>query len=254
MTTVAACQLAVDDLDVDANLDAVTTRLRGLSEDVDVALFPEHALTGFVADDRIAEVALRRDGAVLRRLGTLADETETALLVGFVERSDGTLYNATAYVPPDGEPSCYRKRHLWSGEREVLEPGERRVVVDTPAGRTGLLTCYDLNFVADSAAFTRERVDALFVPGAWPATYSENWTLLLRARALDGVRWVVGAGRTGRRDLPDADSVEYAGRSLVARPDGGVHAALDRREDDLVAELDPEVVAAQRELVGIFGD
>ncbi|WP_049986633.1 carbon-nitrogen hydrolase family protein [Halobellus rufus] len=254
MATVAACQLAIDDLDVEANLAAVTTRVHGLPADVDVAVFPEHALTGFVADGRMAEAALRRGGAVLERIERLADEAETALLVGFVERAEGALYNATAYVPPDSQPAFYRKRHLWAGEREVLEPGSERVVVDTPAGRTGLLTCYDLNFVEESAAFARERVDALFVPGAWPATYSENWTLLLRARALDGVRWVVGSGRTGRRDLPDAETVEYAGRSLVARPDGGVRAALDRRETDLVADLNPETLAAQRDLVGIYGE
>ncbi|WP_144904349.1 carbon-nitrogen hydrolase family protein [Halobellus captivus] len=252
MTTVAACQLAIDDLDVDSNVETVETRLRELSEDVEIALFPEYTLTGFVADERIEDVALARDGPRIGALESLAREVETALIAGFIERADGNLYNTTAYVPPEGAPAFYRKRHRWSGEREVLEPGTERVVVDTPLGRSGLLTCYDLNFVDESAAFTRERVDALFVTGAWPGTHSENWTLLLRARALDGVRWVVGAGRTGSREVPNSELVEYAGQSLVARPDGGIHAALDRREDDLVAELDREVITAQRELVGIY--
>jgi (R)-amidase len=259
--TVAACQLALADLDVEANLAAVEARVRGLPEDVAVALFPEYALTGFVADGRAVDVALSRDGSELDRVERLARDSGTALLVGFVERgddgsgTDGTgLYNTTAYVSPDGTRTFYRKRHLWEGEREVLDAGSERTVVDTPVGETGILTCYDLNFVGESAAFTREGVDALFVVGAWPGAYSENWTLLLRARALDGVRWVVGAGRTGRRDVPDAESVAYAGRSLVARPDGGIHAALDRREDDLVAELSPETLDAQRDLVGIYDD
>ena len=66
------------------------------------------------------------------------------------------------------------------------------------------------------------------------------------------MRWVVGAGRTGRRELTDdtTDAVAYAGRSMVIRPDGGIHAALDRREDDLVADLDPDTLAAHREFVG----
>lgn len=250
--TVAACQLEIEDLSVEANLAAVERRVRALPDDVEVALFPEYALTGFAPDRRVADVALPRDGARLGRIADLAAATEMALLVGFVERDGGDLYNATAYVAPDGERAVYRKRHLRGGERDVIEPGEDLVTVETPAGRAGVLTCYDLNFVADSAELTRERVDALFVCGAWPAAYSENWTLLLRARALDGVRWAVGAGRTGRRDVPDAPAVEYAGRSIVARPDGGVHAALDRREGDLVADLDAETLAAQRDLVGIY--
>ncbi len=130
--------------------------------------------------------------------------------------------------------------------------------------------------MGDSAELVDRGVDALFVGGAWPAAYSENWRLLLRARALDGVRWVVGAGRTGRREAHDAgidteaeadtdtdadtdertgvdtvtDAVAYAGRSLVVRPDGGIHAALDRREDDLVVDLDPDTLAAHRAFVG----
>lgn len=250
--TVAACQLDIEDLDVEANLAAVTRRVRGLSADVDVALFPEHTLTGFLADGRIADAALSRDGAYLDRLHDLAATEETALLVGFVEEAGESLYNAAAYVTPDGDRTVYRKRHLWGGERELLEPGDELVTVESPAGTTGILTCYDLNFVEDSAAFARERVDALFVLSAWPGSYSENWRLLMRARALDGVRWAIGASRTGRREVPDARVVDYAGRSLVVRPDGGVHATLDRREETLVAELDAETLAHQRELVGIF--
>jgi (R)-amidase len=250
--TVAACQTTIDDLDVAANLATVDDRVRALPTGVDVAVFPEYALTGFVPDDRVADAAIDIDGAALDELRDLAAHEATALLVGFVESDDGTLYNATVYVAPDGAVTRYRKRHLWGTEAEVLTAGDDLVTVDTPAGTAGILTCYDLNFVADSAAFTREGVEALFVAAAWPAAYSGNWRLLLRARALDGVRWVVGAGRTGRRESTGdgTDAVAYAGRSMVVRPDGGVYATLDRRPDDLVADLDPDTLTAHREFVG----
>ncbi|SDX80199.1 carbon-nitrogen hydrolase family protein [Halobellus clavatus] len=252
--SVAACQIDIATLDVESNLATVERRVRGLPDAVEVAVFPEYALTGFVADGRIDDVALARDGATVERLRRLAATEDTALVVGFVEREGDSLYNTAAYVDPDGGTTGYRKRHLWEGERDVLEAGDDLVIVETPVGTAGLLTCYDLNFVGDSATLADERVDALFVLGAWPGAYSENWRLLLRARALDGVRWVVGAGRTGRREVDDGQVVEYAGRSLVARPDGGIRAALDRRPDDLVVELDPETVAAQREFVGIYDE
>jgi (R)-amidase len=57
---------------------------------------------------------------------------------------------------------------------------------------------------------------------------------------------VSGDGDTDAR----TDAVAYAGRSAVIRPDGGVHAALDRRENDLVADLDPDTLAAHREFIG----
>lgn len=249
--TVAACQVRVADLDVEANVDTVAARLAGLPDRVDVALFPELALTGFVADERVAAAALTRDGATVDRLKSLAADHGVALVVGFAEDAGETVYNTTAYLPPDGTATFYRKRHLWGGEQAVLTAGDERVVVDTPVGRTGLVTCYDLNFVHDSAAFLDAGVAALFVVGAWPATHGPNWRLLVRARALDGVRWTVACGRTGRRDAADAPTVEYAGRSLVARPDGVVSAALAHAPDDLVATLDPEVLADQRDLVGV---
>jgi 2,4-dienoyl-CoA reductase-like NADH-dependent reductase (Old Yellow Enzyme family) len=52
--TVAACQMAVADLDVERNLGEIIDRVGGLPEQVDVACFPEMALTGFVSDELIA--------------------------------------------------------------------------------------------------------------------------------------------------------------------------------------------------------
>lgn len=250
--TVAVCQMAIEDLVVEANLARVRALVADLPEDVAIAVFPEYTLTGFAADERVEATALARDSPAIEELRSLAERRETALVVGFVEVADGDRFNATAYIGPAGEVTVYHKRHLWGDERKVLTPGDDLVTVETPIGTAGLLTCYDLNFVGDSAALAREQVTALLVVGAWPAAYSQNWRLLLRARALDGVRWAIGANRTGERDGPGSEPVTYGGRSLVARPDGGVHGALARRECTLVTELDPDVLAAQRALVGVF--
>jgi len=255
--TVAACQMDVADLDPDANVATLHDRVAALPDAVDVALFPEQFLTGFVPDERMADAAVRTDGPTLDAVRDCAAEHDVALLVGYVETSgedDDALYNAVAYVRPGGETTVYRKRHLWGRELGVLTPGEERVTVETPLGETGLVTCYDLNFVADSAAYTEERVDALLVVGAWPAAHTENWRLLVRARALDGVRWAVACGRTGRREVPDAPGAAYGGRSMVARPNGSVHTALADAERDLVTTLDPDEQAYHRKRVGIYRD
>ncbi|USZ68401.1 carbon-nitrogen hydrolase family protein [Halorussus salilacus] len=261
--TVAACQTTVADLDVDANLATVRERVADLPPEVEVAVFPEYALTGFVGDERIGAVALARDGPALARLREAATAADCALLVGFVEETGDAYHNAVAYLDPDGGTTVYRKRHLWANEREVLTPGEDRVTVETPVGTAGLLTCYDLNFVGESAALARPEVDALFVIGAWPDAHHRNWELLVRARALDGVRWVVAAGRTGRKSVPspgpdrsesDDEPTTYAGRSRVVRPDGRVQAGLDRGERDLVANLDPAVLARCRETIPVHED
>jgi predicted amidohydrolase len=194
--TVAACQVEVDDLAPDANLARLERRVAGLPDRADVAVFPEYALTGFDTGAPVQEAALDRS-TVAERLGAVVSEHEVAPLAGYLERVDENLYNAATYVSPDGAATTYRKRNLWGREDERITPDEERVVVDTPLGRTGLLTCYDLNFVEESAQFTRERVDALLVVGAWPAPHGANWRLLCRVRALDEGRLLVGANRTG---------------------------------------------------------
>lgn len=249
---VAACQMPVADLDVQRNLARIAERVAALPACVDAALFPETALTGFVADDRLAEVAVQLDGPAVDRLRGLSSEHDLALSVGMVEDSPDALYNTTTYIEPDGTITPYRKRHLWGGEREWLEPGNELVTVETSLGTVGLATCYDLNFVVDSAAFTNRRVAALFISGAWPAAHTRNWRLLVRARALDGARWCVACGRTGTRDVSDVPHVEYAGRSMVARPDGEIHASLAVEERTLTAELDPAILDEQRQLVGLY--
>lgn len=246
--TVAACQIAVADLDVETNVQTVTERVHALPPETDVAVFPEYALTGFVGDERTESAALARDASELDSLRELAASADCAVSVGFVEDGDA-YYNATAYLAPSGKTTVYRKRHLWGDERELLEPGDERVTVETPVGTTGLVTCYDLNFVRESAALARPGVNALFVAGAWPAAHSRNWNLLLRARALDGVRWVVGVGRTGRKTV--GDPTRYAGRSQIVRPDGSVQAGLERDERDLVTGLDPSVLASCRSSIPI---
>lgn len=241
---VAACQTVVDDGDLDANLDRLTERVADLPTAVEVAVFPEYSLSGFVPD-RIGSCALARDDNAIGRVREIARRADCALVVGFVERADDAFYNATAYVQPEDTTNIvvYRKRHLWGGERSILSPGDERVVVETPVGPTGLLTCYDLNFVEESSALARRDVRALFVHGAWPIAHVENWRLLLRARAIDGVRWVVGAGRTGR------GSTTYAGNSAVVYPDGRVLTSLGREEADCLATLDPSVLARHRAAV-----
>ncbi|MFB6268368.1 MAG: nitrilase-related carbon-nitrogen hydrolase [Halobacterium sp.] len=252
--TVAACQTDVADLAPAANLATVGERLAGLDDAVDVALFPEYALTGFVADERVYDAALDRDGAELDRVATYAEDYGVAVLAGFVEDADDDYYNTVVYATPDGDRTYYRKRNLWAGESDVLAAGDDAVTVQTPIGEAGVVTCYDLNFVDVSHDFAERGVDALLVVGAWPGPYSENWRLLLRARALDGVRWVVGCGRTGKRDLPDSETVTYAGRSAVVRPDGAVSHALNRDERTLTAALDPEILAEQREFIPVLAE
>jgi len=113
-------------------------------------------------------------------------------------------------VLPDGE--SYR-------ESTTFVAGDRLVVVDTPAGRLGMATCFDLRFPELFGRLARQGADWFCLPSAFTrATGQAHWHVLTRARAVENSAWLVAAAQTGRH----ADGRETYGHSLVADPWGQV--------------------------------
>src|SRR5207342_932419 len=81
------------------------------AKEVDLLVFPELGLTGYLLQDLNAEVAMRRDD---ERLVALAREaTGMSIVVGFVERSDDEqLYIAAALLEDGAISYVYRKSYL----------------------------------------------------------------------------------------------------------------------------------------------
>lgn len=105
-------------------------------------------------------VAEELSGAAMTRYKSLAKETGLWIsLAGFQERSStpSKVFNTHVVVDAHGSiRAVYRKMHLFDvdhpdvrlKESEYVAPGDDMVCVDTPVGRLGLTTCYDLRFPA----------------------------------------------------------------------------------------------------------
>lgn len=238
MTRVAACQFEPTVGDVAGNRERVADL--ATRADADVAVFPELCLTGYDLDTALDAAAPVDEHA--GHLTDVADDTDTHLVVGLPERDGDGVYNVLAYVTPEGVRATYRKRHPWGDEADAFDSGAEPVTVETPAGRMGFLVCYDLNFPERTLEYARAECDLVAVASAWRASYRDHWTLLCRARALDGTCFVVGANHAG-----DQRERVHGGGSLVAGPEGSV---LDRMEDGAgfaTAEVTDESLAVARE-------
>lgn len=136
---------------------------------------------------------------------------------------------------PDS-PESYR-------ESAGTAPGRGAVVAETPLGRLGLAVCYDVRFPELFRAMAETGMSAVALPAAFTTpTGRAHWELLVRARAVDNLSFVLAAAQWGehpggRRTWGDSMIVNHWGEVLARRRDGvGV----------VVADLDLEAQRAAR--------
>ena len=144
----------------------------------------------------------------------------------------------------------YDKRHLFAfshaaeryDESRTIEAGEELVALQSPFGRLGLSVCYDLRFPELYRRF--ERVDAWFVPSAFTATTgAAHWELLLRARAIENLCYVVAPAQGGLH----ANGRRTHGHSMIIDPWGAVIAERAEGEGVVLANLDSGRLAEVRQ-------
>jgi len=144
----------------------------------------------------------------------------------------------------------YDKIHLFGfsageeryDEARTIEPGTAPVAIDSPFGRLGLSVCYDVRFPELYRA--AGKVDVWFVPSAFTAvTGAAHWELLLRARAVENLCYVVAPAQGGRH----ANGRRTHGHTLIVDPWGTVLAERAAGEGAVVADIDPARIAEVRQ-------
>ena len=247
---VAAVQLNSQD-DVTANLAAIGNILQRAADDgVRVAVLPENfALMPRRGRDKNAIAEDEGDGPIQQFLAEQARTLGIWIVGGSLplrSPDEQRVYGASVVVDDTGAmQATYRKIHLFdvdlgdSGEsyREShsMYPGDKPVCVDTPAGRLGLTICYDLRFPELFRRLLDDGAEWFTVPAAFTQTTgAAHWHVLLRARAVENLAWVVAPGQVGRH--PDERSTY--GHSLICDPWGQVLVESDESAGFVAADID----------------
>jgi predicted amidohydrolase len=134
-----------------ATLDKMEATIReAAAQGIDLLLFPEKVLDYGPPDQDWRSLAETVPGPSTDRVAALAAELDIHVVFGLGERDaqdPDVLYNAAAYVAPDGVQGTYRKLFLgqppWTPESEIYRPGDAVPVWDTPWGPIGILICFD---------------------------------------------------------------------------------------------------------------
>lgn len=133
--------------------------------------------------------------------------------------------------------------HETHQESLTIQRGQDIVVVDTPIGRVGLSVCYDVRFPELYRQLVMKGAEILSIPSAFTsATGMAHWEILLRARAIENLCYVVAANQGG---LHQNGRTTY-GHSMIIEPWGKIIAEHPSGPGLLVADIDLDRVRQLR--------
>jgi predicted amidohydrolase len=246
MKTLAAVVQLTSGPDVSHNLSRARSLLdEAARRGAKLAVLPENfAFMGEHERDKFAVAeAIEGNGPILSAMRDAARAHSMAIVLGgFPEKATEThVHNTAIYLDEAGEVKArYRKIHLFDvaipdgatyRESASVAPGSEPVVV----GDVGLSVCYDVRFPELYRELARRGARILAVPAAFTLhTGRDHWHVLLRARAVENLCWVLAAAQYGRHDTK---RVTY-GHSMIVDPWGVVLAEVGDHEGVAVAEID----------------
>ncbi len=243
---VATIQMEMADRSKAENLaqaDRMLDRVRG----ADLVLMPEIWNIGYFSFNRYHEDSEDLHGETSSRMSRWAKELGAYLFAGsLVEREGANYYNTALFFGPDGNRlGTYRKIHLYgygSQESRMLTRGRDPVVVETPLGKFGITTCYDLRFPELYRKLMIGGAQMFLVASAWPFPRLEHWIMFNRIRAIENVAFLVSSNCVGKNA-----GAHFCGHSMIIDPWGVVVAGAGDEESVVWAEVDLNKVAEVRE-------
>ena len=245
---------------VEANLGMARSLLeRANAAGAVLAVLPENfAIMGRNETDKLAVAEPLGEGPIQACLARTARELGMWIVGGTIPikvADDSNRVAAASLVFDEAGrfTARYDKMHLFDvdipdraesyRESATIAPGSGTTVIPTPLGHIGMSVCYDVRFPELFRALQAQGAEVFTVPSAFTApTGRAHWELLLRARAVENLCYVLAAAQGGMHE----NGRETYGDSLIADPWGHVLARVAEPGPGLaVAEID---LTLQRQL------
>ena len=230
------------------NRSLLEEKINSISQYVDLIVLPEMFTSGFTMNPKA--VAQTMQGETISWLQELAKEKNLAITGSLVIEENGNYYNRLVFVFPDGEIQHYDKRHLFTlaGEDKVYTAGKEKLTIEYKGFKICPLICYDLRF----PVFSRnvEEYDLLIYVANWPKPRINAWDILLKARAVENMCYVIGVNRFGF----DENNHEYIGHSQGIDYLGNNLIEPQEKEGIFIVELNKEKLLETRKKLTFLDD
>ncbi len=226
----------------------VEEKIHSIKEDVDLIVLPEMFTSGFTM--RPKNCAETMQGETIILLQNLAKEKDSAITGSLIMEEKGNYYNRLVFVFPNGEIQHYDKRHLFTlaGEDKIYSAGTEKLIVEYKGFKICPLICYDLRF----PVFARnvEDYDVLIYVANWPKPRINAWDILLKARAVENMSYVIGENRIGL----DNNNQEYVGHSQALDFLGNYILEPQETEAIYIVTLDKDKMLETRKKLNFLND
>lgn len=217
-----------------ANLVIATEKVG--RQDVDFAVFPETAVSGylFVDSNELGPFLDTIPGKTTDAILPILKKYNMYMSVGIAEKDTETdiPYNSAVLMGPNGIIGKYRKIGLNSQDQKVFAPGNTGVeVFDTPVGKIALLICYDdtywqyarIAMLKGAQIIAWHSVSDRMMPDASAEEKLTDHSTVSHVQhlsALNGV-WAICATRSGIETNPNTNQqLYYNGGSSIWNPQG----------------------------------
>lgn len=222
--------------------------IKAHEDQVELLVLPENfAFMGINEADKFKIAETPDHGEIQATISRLAKHFKLWVIAGTIPlRGVGNRLRSSCLVFDD-KGTCaarYDKIHLFDvrvSEKEAhqesltTERGENAVVVDTPVGRVGLSVCYDLRFPELYRQLVMKGAEIFTIASAFTAvTGLAHWEILLRARAIENLCYVLAPNQEGRHD----NGRQSYGHSMIIEPWGSVLGEMKKGSGLLVQDID----------------
>ena len=179
--------------------------------------------------------AIEVPGPATARLGGIAREYSTHLVIGVTERDGGTLYCSALFFSPDGALlGKHRKLMPTALERVIWGCGDGSTmpVYDTAIGKLGAAICWENYMPLYRTALYQQGIQLYCAP---TADGRESWIATVRHIAMEGRCFVLSANQIG------GQPVASTGGSCIVNPLGKIVAGPDYESECVIAvDLDTD--------------
>lgn len=227
-----------------ANIKMFDEKINSIEGTMEIVILPEMFSTGFSMHPEI--LAETMDGKTIQWMEEITKKKNIILTGSIIIREEDKYFNRLIWMFPNGHFAFYDKRHLfaYAEEHQHYTCGNKKLITQVKGWKICPVICYDLRFPVWLRQSPEEesRYDLLICVANWPASRSEAWDILLRARAIENQCFVAGVNRVSS----DGNGILYDGGSAIINPMGKEVIRKDKDESVIQFTVEKETIINTR--------